>query len=95
MLSYSEFPKQIIINFKDYSSSQHLSCQNGDVYKYVRNRLGNQFVTSNGQKFGPYLYRNMRNNVLIASWEKPSNKEVYTSYNIGMNADALIYYKNE
>jgi hypothetical protein len=52
-------------------------------------------ITANGEKFGPYLYRNTRNNVLIASWEKPTNKELYSSCDIGMNADALIYYKNE
>ena len=93
MLSYSSFQKEIPVF--NYPSTQTLPCEKTDMYKYVRNRLGNQIVTSTGSKFGPYLYRNIRNNVLIASWNKPTNNELYTSFDIGMYADALIYYKNE
>lgn len=94
MLSYSNFPKNIAA--KNYPASQCIPCQSSDMYTFVRERLGNQIVTSNGEKFGPYLYRNTCNNVLIASWEKPNNNnQLYTSYDIGMNTDALIYYKNE
>jgi hypothetical protein len=31
----------------------------------------------------------------ISSWNEPTNHVSYSSYDIGMNADALIYYKNE
>ncbi len=95
MLSYSQYPKQINFNFDNYPASQRLTCESNDMYRYIRQRLGNQIVTSRGEKFGPYLYRNIRNNVLISSWDKPTNKDVYTSSDVGMNADALIYYKNE
>jgi hypothetical protein len=94
MLSFSQYPKQIYINYDNYPASQRLQCQSSDTYKYVRQRLGHQIVTSNGDKFGPYLYRNTRNNVLIASWDKPTNKSTYTVSDIGMG-DYLIYYKNE
>ncbi len=42
------------------------------------------------------LYRNTRTNVLIASWEKPDKlvDSLYSWCDIGMNADALTYYKN-
>lgn len=93
MLSYSNFPKNIAA--KNYPASQCIQCQSSDIYIYVRERLGNQIVTYNGEKFGPHLYRNVHNNVLISSWEKPNNNLLYTSYDIGMNTDALIYYKNE
>ena len=94
MLSYSNYSKQIHFS-SELPSSQRLRCQQDDIYRFVRKRLGRAVVSSNGEKFGPYLYRNTRNNVLIASWEQPSNNELYSSYDIGMNTDALIYYKNE
>jgi hypothetical protein len=94
MLSYSNYSKQIHLR-DEIPASQRLQCQQGDTYQFVRKRLGSAIVTSSGEKFGPYLYRNTRNNVLIASWEKPTNIELYSSCDIGMNADALIYYKNE
>ncbi len=94
MLSFSQYPKQIQVDYNDYPASQRLKCELNDKYKYVRQRLGHQIVTSRGEKFGPYLYRNMRNNVLMASWDKPTNKDVYTLSEIGMG-DNLIYYKNE
>lgn len=87
MLSYS---KQILA-----TEIPSISCQSNDMYKFVRVRLGKQTITKFGEKYGPYLYRNTRNNVLISSWDSPTNKELYTSSDIGMNADALIYYKNE
>ncbi len=93
-MSYSNFPNEIRI--ENYPESQLQSCQSSDMYKFVRERLGNKIVRQNGGNFGPYLYRNTRNNVLISSWEKPINKELlYTSCEIGMNADAVHYYKNE
>ena len=53
-------------------------------------------VTSSGERFGPFLYRNCRNRVLISSWDKPiDGKTTYTPSDIGMYSDALIYYKNE
>jgi hypothetical protein len=79
----------------NFPVSQRIPCQNSDMYSFVRERLGKQIVTSAGDKFGPYLYRNIRNNVLISSWEKPNNNQLYTSYDIGMNTDALVYYKND
>lgn len=94
MSSFSQYPKQIYINYNNYPASQHLKCELNDTYKYVRQRLGHQIVTINGEKYGPYLYRNMRNNVLVASWDKPTNKVFYTLSDIGMG-DFLIYYKNE
>ncbi len=95
MLSYSQYPKQIYFDKNSYPNNQLLSCDGDDMYTYVRERQGNKIVSSNGEKFGPYLYRNNRNGVLIASWDKPSNKKLYNSSDIGMNVDALRYYKNE
>jgi hypothetical protein len=89
MLSYS---KQIYTN--EIQLPHLLSYQPNDIYKFVRIRLGNQ-TTKFGEKYRPYLYRNIHNNILVSSWNKPTNKELYTSCDIGMNADALIYYKNE
>jgi hypothetical protein len=58
-------------------------------------RLRNQTQTKFGEKYGPYLYRNTRNNILVSSWHKPSNKYLYSSCDIGMKTDSLIHYKNE
>lgn len=94
-LSYSNFPT---INYftDNLPSSQSLKCEINDTYSFYRKRLGNQMVTASGEKFGPYLYRNNRNKVLISSWDMPTiDKTIYSSCDIGMNADALIYYKNE
>jgi hypothetical protein len=94
MLSYSNYSKQKQFGGK-FPTTQLVNCIPNDSYRFVRKRLGSAMVTLHGEKFGPYLYRNVRNNVLIASWEKPTSSEFYSSYDIGMNADALIYYKNE
>lgn len=95
MLSYSNYSK--VNYFTDtLPKSQTVPCNKSDTYVYVRRRLGQQMVTKLGERFGPYLYRNTRTQVIIASWEKP-NKSVdglYSWCDIGMNADALIYYKN-
>lgn len=68
------------------------------IYKFERMRLGKKdSVSTSGviTKYGPYLYRNIDTGILISSWEKPDkNKTQYSYYDIGMNADALIYYKN-
>jgi len=66
------------------------------VFKFERKRLGTKTVTANGERFGPYLYRNIINNQLISSWDKPSKEPnyLYKGEDIGYNTDALIYYKN-
>lgn len=45
---------------------------------------------------GPYLYRDIIDNTLISSWEKPikHSNYLYTGGDIGYNTDALVYYKN-
>ena len=66
------------------------------IFKFERIRLGNKTTTQNGERFGPYLYRDNIDNTLIASWDKPT-KELnyfYKGEDIGYNTDALIYYKN-
>ena len=66
-----------------------------NIFKFERIRLGNK-TTPNGKKYGPYLYRDITNNKLLASWDKPV-KEVNYLYNgeeVGYNTDALVYYKN-
>jgi len=95
MLSYSNFST---INYltDPIPDSQRHPCERTDTYVFERKRLGNQMVTSSGERFGPFLYRNCRNKVLISSWDKPiDGKTTYTPSDIGMYSDALIYYKNE
>jgi hypothetical protein len=83
-----------IIKWDTYPKSQKKPINNSDIFIFERNRLGNNIVTKNGIQFGPYLYRNIQNNVLVASWKKPSiNKQLYYGYEIGTNTDALVYYK--
>ena len=67
-----------------------------NIYKFERIRLGKKTTTKNGQKFGPYLYRDIVNNILLASWNKPIKElnHLYKGEDIGYNTDALIYYKN-
>jgi len=67
-----------------------------NVYKFERMRLGHKTQTSSGAKYGPYLYRNIKNNELMSSWDKPIKEPffLYKGEDIGYNADALIYYKN-
>jgi hypothetical protein len=55
MLSYSNYAKYISVNLP---SSQRVQCLAGDTYRFVRKRLGNVIISSYGEKFGPYLYRN-------------------------------------
>ena len=94
MLSYSGYTNNIKASVS--MNSQQNPCNVNDLYKYERKRLGHLIVSQSGEKYGPYLYRNLRNNVLIASWDKPvDNRETYSSSDIGLNADALVYYKNE
>jgi hypothetical protein len=95
MLSYSNFPT--INSLTDpIPESQLHPCEPTDTYVFERKRLGKQMVTSSGDSFGPFLYRNCRNKVLISSWDKPiDGKNTYTPSDIGMYSDALIYYKNE
>lgn len=69
---------------------------NKNIFKFERIRLGSKRTTPHGEKYGPYLYRNVVNNNLIASWEKPIKESnyLYSKSDIGYNADALLYYKN-
>lgn len=69
---------------------------NKNVYKFERTRLGNKTTTENGEKYGPYLYRNIENNELLASWDKPIKESnyLYKGEDVGYNTDACIYYKN-
>ncbi len=94
-LSYSNFEN--INYFTDtLPTNQTYPSEKTDTYKFERMRLGKQMVTLTGEKFGPYLYRNNRTGVLIASWDIPqANKTVYMPSDIGMYSDALIYYKNQ
>jgi hypothetical protein len=66
------------------------------IYKFYRKRLGNKTTTPNGDKYGPYLYRNTTDNTLLASWDKPTKESnyMYKGEDIGYNTDALFYYKN-
>ena len=66
------------------------------VFKFHRIRLGNKTTTLNGEKYGPYLYKDTVDNTLIASWVKPTQKlnYLYQGEDIGYNIDALMYYKN-
>ncbi len=93
MLSSSNFPKEV--NYCDYPDSQKHNCEDGDQYIFIRKRKGHNIITDAGGRFGNYLYRNCRNNVLYASYDKPSiNKPIYTGGDIGIYSDALQYYKN-
>lgn len=66
-----------------------------NIFRFERIRLGNQ-TTQNGAKYGLYLYRDITNNTLLASWDKPIKdvNYLYKGQDIGYNTDALIYYKN-
>lgn len=66
------------------------------IFKFERIRLGNKTKTQNYTEFGPYLYRDIVDNTLIASWDKPTKElnYLYKGEDIGYNTDALIYYKN-
>ena len=69
---------------------------NSKIYRFVRERRGNRQLSLFGQPFGPYLYRNLLNNQLFACWTMP-NKDIrvlYTGEYIGINVNALKYYKN-
>ena len=65
-------------------------------FKFERERLGNKTTSPYGERYGPYLYRDIKNNTLLASWEKPTKESnyLYAGEDIGCNADALPYYKN-
>ncbi len=67
------------------------------VFIFERIRLGNpNKITSFGEKYGPYLYRDITNNTLLSSWNKPTEEKqhLYKGDEIGYNTDALQYYKN-
>ena len=66
------------------------------IFKFERVRLGNKTTTQFGTQYGPYLYRDLVDNTLLASWDKPSKgtQYLYTGSDVGYNTDALAYYKN-
>lgn len=66
------------------------------IFKFYRVRLGKKTITSYGEKYGPYLYRDTTDNRLLASWDKPTKElnYLYKGEDIGYNTDALYYYKN-
>lgn len=68
-----------------------------NIFKFERIRLGNKTTSQTGEIYGPYLYRDVINNILWSSWDKPTKEEnyLYKGQDIGYNTDALIYYKNE
>ncbi len=67
-----------------------------NIFIFERIRLGNKITTPTGNKYGPYLYRDITNNGLLASWDKPTKEAnyLYKGGDIGYNTDALTYYKN-
>ncbi len=70
---------------------------NERVFRYERIRLGNKAkTTKSGQVYGVYLYRDIINNALLSSWDKPFKEPnyLYKGSEIGYNTDALYYYKN-
>ena len=46
------------------------------IFRFERIRLGKKTKSSTGDKFGPYLYRDIIDNTLISSWEKPMKKRI-------------------
>ena len=66
------------------------------IFKFDRIRLGNKTTMLNGERYSSYLYRDIIDNILIASWDKPTKElnYLYKGEEIGYNTDALIYYKN-
>lgn len=67
-----------------------------NVYKFERTRKGTKTTSAYGERYGPYLYRNVITNELLASWDIPTKEKtyLYTGEDVGYNTDALIYYKN-
>ncbi len=66
------------------------------VFRFERIRLGHKTLTPTGAEYGPYLYRNLIDNTLLSSWEKPTKvaSHLYKGEDIGYNTDAITYYKN-
>ena len=66
------------------------------IYKFERMRLGKKTVTESGMHYPPYLYRNLIDNTLLASYDKPKENlnYLYKGEQIGYNTDAILYYKN-
>ncbi len=66
--------------------------------QYVFHRFNDNFdnfITSYGHPFGPFLYKNQRTGLIMSSFEAPNNnKYVYSFYDIGCNTDALAFYLN-
>ncbi len=92
----TEFVKNIVFNYNNLPTSQKLKCYMSDTYKFERERLGKIISPSETSQYGKYLYRNLRNGVLISSYDKPTGKSIYTSKDIGFDiGEAFPYYKNE
>jgi hypothetical protein len=67
-----------------------------NIYKFERNRFGGRKFSQYGSEYGNYLYRNIYTNELISSWNPPKNEinSMYNEVDIGLNTNALTYYKN-
>jgi hypothetical protein len=71
---------------------KELKYLNRKIYRFVRiRRKGEQQTTFFGEPFGPYLYRNLINNQLFASWTSPSNdiRVLYTGQYISINGNKI------
>lgn len=62
-MNYQKINK--IIPYSDYPYTQKFKCLNSDLYIFIREKLGNNHITSSGTKYGNYLYRNINNGVLM------------------------------
>ncbi len=83
---FSTVPKPI-----GYISQTQISNFNKtDKYKLERIRIGNRIVAPSYEPYGQYLYRNLRNNVLIASYEAQTSELIYSGSDIGTNSDAIV-----
>lgn len=66
-----------------------------NIFRFERIRQGKKMRTSSGERIGTYLYRDITNNTLLASWNEPTKGDnyLYKGEDIGYNTDALIYKK--
>lgn len=70
-----------------------------NVYKFEKILHDNITLHLSGERYGPYLYKNIDDNEIVASWVAPDyNKRInflYSGEEIGYNKDAIIYSKNK
>ncbi len=91
----SEYINHVVVDYNKLPFNQKFKCYNSDTYKFERERLGNIMAPSPSSRYGKYLYRNLRNGVLVASYDRPTNKTIYTSQDIGADiGETFPYYKN-